>query len=147
MSVLSSRSFSRTVRIGALALGLSLAASVHAGDFAVIVNKANTAKVDKEVIAKIYTGQTKSWSDGTPAAAVDLAEDNPVRASFSTEMLQKSIDNVKSLWAQLVFSGQALPPKRLASDDEVKKFVAANKGAVGYVRASSLDDSVKVAVK
>jgi len=98
MSVLSSRSFSRAVRIGALALGLSLAASVHAGDFAVIVNKANTAKVDKEVIAKIYTGQTKSWSDGTPVAAVDLPEDNPVRASFSTEMLQKSIDNVKSLW-------------------------------------------------
>ncbi len=147
MSVLSSRFFSRAVRIGALLLGLSLAAGVQAGDFAVIVNKANTARADKEAIAKIYTGQTKSWSDGTPVAAVDLPEDNPARVSFSTELLQKSVDNVKSLWAQLVFSGQALPPKRVGSDDEVKKFVAANKGAVGYVRASSVDDSVKVALK
>ena len=59
----------------------------------------------------------------------------------------KSVGNVKAVWAQLVFSGRALPPKQAASDDEVKKLVAANKSAIGYVKASSLDDSVKAVIK
>jgi hypothetical protein len=46
-----------------------------------------------------------------------------------------------------VFSGKALPPKQMGSDDEMKKFVASNKGAIGYIKASSLDDSVKAVVK
>lgn len=79
--------------------------------------------------------------------AIDLPEDNPVRASFSTDGLGKSVGNVKAVWAQLVFSGRALLPKQASSDDEVKKLVAANKNAIGYVKASSLDDSVKAVIR
>lgn len=120
---------------------------VHAGDFAVIVNKANASSVDKAAVAKMYTGDKKSWDDGTPIAALDLPEDNAARTAFSTDVLGKTVANVKSFWAQLVFSGKALPPKMLASDDDVKKFVSANKGAIGYIRTSAVDDSVKVAIK
>jgi ABC-type phosphate transport system substrate-binding protein len=130
-----------------LTAALLLGGAAQAGDFVVIVNKANTAAVDKTTIAKIYTGESKSWSDGTPVMAFDLPEDNPARASFSTDVVGKPISNLKSLWAQLIFSGRALPPKSAPSDDEMKKLVAANKGAVGYIKPGSVDDSVKVAVK
>ncbi len=42
-----------------------------------------------------------------------------------------------------MFSGKATPPKELGSSAEVKKFVAANPDAIGYIEKSALDGSVK----
>ena len=131
----------------ALLLMSGLGTVAYAGDYVVIVNKDNQSAVDKAMVAKIYTGDLKAWKDGSTVAPIDLPEDNPVRASFSTEVLGKSVGNVKAVWAQLVFSGRALPPKQASSDDEVKKLVAGNKSAIGYVKASSVDDSVKAVIK
>jgi ABC-type phosphate transport system substrate-binding protein len=117
------------------------------GDFVVIVNKASTVAVDKTTVAKIYQGELKSWPDGTPAVAIDLPEDNPSRAAFATEVVGKSVSNLKAIWAQLIFSGRALPPKVVASDDDVKKAVSAAKGGVGYIKANAVDDTVEVAFK
>jgi ABC-type phosphate transport system substrate-binding protein len=117
------------------------------GDFVVIVNKASTVTVDKATVAKIYQGELKSWPDGTPTAPIDLPEDNPTRAAFCTEVVGKSVANLKALWAQMIFSGKALPPKVAAGDDDVKKAVSGVKGGVGYIKASAVDDSVKVAFK
>ena len=137
----------RLISCLALIIATVLADPVGAGDFAVIVNKANASRIDKAVIAKVYSGDKKSWENGVSIAAVDLPEDNAARSAFSTVVLGKTVANVKAYWAQLVFSGTALPPKVLASDDDVKKFVSGNKGAIGYIKASAVDDSVKVAIK
>jgi ABC-type phosphate transport system substrate-binding protein len=134
-------------RLGAALLICAVYSAAHAGDYAVIVNKDNSAAVDKSLVAKIYTGDQKAWKDGSTIAPVDLPEDNAVRASFSNDVLGKTVGNVKAIWAQLVFSGRALPPKQVASDDEVKKLVAGNKNSIGYIKASSVDDSVKAVIK
>jgi ABC-type phosphate transport system substrate-binding protein len=134
-----------SLTLGALVAGVP--GTAFSGDFVVIVNKASTATVDKATVAKIYQGELKSWPDGTPAAAVDLPEDNPTRAAFCTEVVGKSVANIKALWAQLVFSGKALPPKMVASDDDVKKAVSGAKGGVGYIKASAMDHTVKAAFK
>ena len=118
-----------------------------AGDVVVIVNKANDNAVDKNLVLKIYSGESKAWANGGAIAAFDLPEDNPSRAAFASEVMGKNLGNLKSLWAQNVFAGKAVPPKVVPSDDEVKKTVAANKGAIGYIKASAADDSVKVVVK
>ena len=49
-----------------LTAALVLGGAARAGDFVVIVNKANSAAIDKTTVAKIYSGELKSWSDGTP---------------------------------------------------------------------------------
>jgi ABC-type phosphate transport system substrate-binding protein len=118
-------------------------ADAHAGDVVVIVNKGNDS-ADKATIVKVYSGEAKTWSNGDAVAAFDLPEDNPSRAAFAGEVMGKNLSNMKALWAQNVFTGKAVPPKKLASDDEVKKAVAASKGAVGYIKAGSADDTVKV---
>jgi len=141
------KSCNRLLRSLLVAVTLVGAAPAFAGDFVVIVNKSNAATADKATVAKIYSGTMKQWSDGTTVAAVDLPEDSPVRASFSTDVVGKSVLSLKGVWALLVFSGKASPPKQVASDDDVKKFVSTNKGGVGYVKSSSVDDSVKVAFK
>jgi ABC-type phosphate transport system substrate-binding protein len=140
--------FGRARRCALLLAGsLAISGVALAGDYVVIVNKANGGTVDKATVAKVYTGELRNWSDGTPVLAVDLPEDSPLRASFSTEVVGKTVSNLKALWAQLIFSGKALPPKQAPSDDEVKKLVSSTKGGVGYVKAASADDTVRVAFK
>ena len=118
-----------------------------AGDVVVIVNKANDNAIDKALVAKIYTGDSKVWGNGGPIVAYDLPEDNALRAGFDSDVVGKSQASLKTLWTQNVFTGKSVPPKQAASDDEVKKAVSANKNAIGYIKASSADDSVKVVVK
>lgn len=114
-----------------------------AGDYVIITNKANTNAVGKDFVAKIYRGEAKVWPNGDSVAAFDLPDDSAVRVAFDQEVVGKSVSQMKALWGQLLFSGKAVPPKKMESDDEVKKAVSANKGAVGYVSASSADASVK----
>ena len=132
--------------ISILAL-LGWSAAAQAGDVVVIVNKANDNAVDKALVAKIYTGESKVWANGGTISAIDLSDDNPGRASFANEVVGKSPGSLKSLWTQNVFTGKAVPPKAMASDEDVKKAVAANKSAIGYIKAASADDTVKVVLK
>jgi len=87
-----------------------------------------------------------SWPGGGSIIAIDLPESSDDRAAFSSMLLGKTVSNVKALWTMKLFSGKATPPKIVNSDAEVKSAVAGNKNAIGYIRASSLDDSVKSAV-
>lgn len=129
-------------------VGVMLSISAWAGDVVVIVNKANTNAVDKGMMMKIYTGETTYWPDNSgPIFAIDQGEENPIRSDFYSSMLGKSAANMKALWAQNIFAGKGLPPKVVDPDAEVKKVVAANKNAIGYIRAASVDDTVKVVVK
>jgi ABC-type phosphate transport system substrate-binding protein len=119
-------------------------ASARGADVAVIVNKdSNVGAIDEKLISEIYTGQTKLWRSGEPVVAYDLPEDALARGAFSATVLGKSIGNMKALAAQNLFSGKAVPPKQLSSDEEVKKAVSVHKNAIGYIRASSVDDTVK----
>jgi ABC-type phosphate transport system substrate-binding protein len=134
--------------IGLLIIGgAALAMAPVASDVVVIVNKGNDNQVDRAFVVKVYTGEAKTWGNGGAITALDLPEDSPVRVSFTSRVLGKSVSSMKSLWTEYVFSGKATPPKQLGSDEEVKKLVGSNKNAIGYIRASSLDDTVKAVIK
>lgn len=133
-----------------LALFVGVALSMPAWgttDVVVIVNKDNPNTVNKASVIKIYTGEAKNWPDGGPVFALDQTEDNPIRTDFYSRVIGKSSGNMKALWAQNIFSGKGLPPSVVGSDVEVKRIVSTNKNAIGYIKASSADDTVKVVVK
>jgi len=100
--------------------------------------------IDKAVISKIYQAHTLSWPQGGSIAPLDLSEENLLRSEFSSAVVGKSADQLKTIWAQSLFTGKAGPPKVMASGEEVKKAVVRKKNAIGYIRASSVDDSVRV---
>jgi len=120
---------------------------VFAGDIVVIVNKANSNAVDKDAVAKIYKGKLKNWPSGGAVVNLSLPDNNPETGKFCDEIIGKSLSHMKLLWSQMMFSGQALPPKQVSSDDEMKKMVSANIDAIGFIKASSLDTSVKAGIK
>lgn len=112
-------------------------------DIVVIVHKDNPHRIEKSYVADIYTGRAKGWPDGSPVFSLDQGEAEAARADFYRQVLGKSVANMQALWAQNIFAGRGLPPKLATPAAEMKRIVAANKHAIGYIRVSELDDSVK----
>lgn len=130
--------------MAALLLGALINSPAQADDVVVIVNKGNTNPIDRALVIKTYTGATRGWPDGTPIFALDQDDDSPIRADFYANVLGKSRAAMRAIWAQNIFSGKGLPPKLANPDAEMKKLVSSNKSSIGYIRATSVDDSVKV---
>ncbi len=127
-----------------LAAGLSVAGLAQA-QVAVIVNPKNaSAALTADQVANIFLGKSNALPGGGNALAADLPDGAPVRDQFYTKVTGKNAAQVKAGWSRLVFSGKATPPKELASAAEVKKFVAANADAIGYIEKSAVDGTVKV---
>lgn len=127
------------------ALVFGLAAFGASAQVAVVVNpKSPTASMTADQVAGIFLGKSSTLPSGATAAAVDQAESAAIRETFYTKVTGKQSAQVKAAWSRLVFSGKGTPPKELASSAEVKKFVAANPDAIGYIEKSAVDGSVKV---
>jgi hypothetical protein len=62
---------------------------------------------------------------------------------FYDMVIGKSANQVRRQWTKLLLSGQAAPPLKQPSDKNVKKVVAGNPNAIGYIATSALDDSVR----
>ena len=73
-----------------------------------------------------------------------MVKSAPAHDLFYTKVTGKNSAQVKAAWSRLVFSGKATPPKELATAADVKKFVASNPDAIGYIEKSAVDASVKV---
>ena len=127
--------------VGAL---LALAGLAQA-QVAVIVNpKSATASMTADQVAGIFLGKTNTLPSGATAAPADLPESAAARETFYSKVTGKQSAQVKAAWSRIVFSGKGTPPKELGSAADVKKFVASNPDAIGYIEKSAVDGSVKV---
>ncbi|MGV7209634.1 hypothetical protein ACLB1G_17455 [Oxalobacteraceae bacterium A2-2] len=118
---------------------LGAAALPASAEVVVIVSKQNPAtRMFSEQASQFFLGKSNLF---TP---VDQPESSPIRAEFYRKVADKDTAQVKALWSKLVFTGKATPPKEYANSAEVKKAVAADPKAIGYIDKSAVDDSVKV---
>ena len=139
--------FARGTLLGlALAAALALAAPLGAEEIVVIVHPERAATLSADQLAQIYLKQRRYWGDGERIVAVNLESASAVRAAFARAVLGQSPAQLSVYWNRQYFLG-VLPPATLASDEAVKQFVAREKRAIGYIRASALDDSVRVAFR
>lgn len=116
----------------------AVAASATAAEIVVIVNPKNPAtRMFSEQAAQFFVGKSSLF---TPVEHTE----GPLRNEFSQKVLGKDISQVKAAWSKLVFTGKGTAPKEFASSAEVKKAVAADVNAIGYIEKSAVDDSVKV---
>jgi ABC-type phosphate transport system substrate-binding protein len=131
----------KLILIPVLALSFMAVANV-----AVIVHPSNAAALSQDDINKIFTGRAKTFTDGKAAEPVNLTETVAARADFDQKALGRSSSQMKAYWSKLVFTGKGTPPKEMASEQEVLDAVAKNPAAIGYVSASAVTGSVKVAL-
>jgi hypothetical protein len=125
-----------TRRLGFIAV-LAIAAQARAGEIVVVMGS-GAASLTKDQVNSIYLG---SKNDLKP---MDMPESNPIREAFYKKATDRAPAQVKAVWSRLVFTGQGQPPKELADAAAIKKAVAADPKAVGYIDKADVDASVKV---
>lgn len=119
------------------AAALALTAAANAGDVVVVMAAGATAP-SKDVIANVYLGRS------TELKPMDLPESNPARQYFYKKATDRDAAQVKAVWSRITFTGQGKPPKELADAAAVKKAVAADPKAIGYILKADVDSTVKV---
>ena len=108
-------------------------------ELVIIVNPANPAtRMFPSQAAQFFTGGSVMF---TP---VEQPPDSPIRAEFYKKVLEKEPAQVEAMWSKLAFTGTGKPPQEMKNSAEVKKAVAANPKAIGYIEKSAVDDTVKV---
>ena len=130
---------------GALFGALLALAGLAQAQVAVIVNPKNAAAtMTADQVSSIFLGKSNTLPSGATAAPADQPESAAIRDQFYSKVTGKQAAQVKAAWSRLVFSGKGTPPKELGSSADVKKFVASNPDAIGYIEKSAVDGSVKV---
>lgn len=118
-----------------------------ADEIVVIINKENPHVIDRSYLAAIYTGRMKGWPDGSPVFPLDQSDGSSVREAFYLHFIGRTVANMQAVWAQNIFSGKGLPPRIASPDSEMKRIVSTNRNAIGYIRASEVDDTVRVLLR
>jgi ABC-type phosphate transport system substrate-binding protein len=114
----------------------------------VIVNKANPASVlEVTDLRPIFQTRKTSWGSGLDAVPINLPENNALRIAFDQTVLGLNAERVARYWQDRKIRGGARPPVRVPSSAAMLRAVAAKAGAVGYVKASEVDATVKVVAK
>jgi len=133
----------RTSRL-ALVLALFLLAPAMADEpdgVAVIVHPSRRVALSVEDVAQIYLRRKRFWNDGSPVVPLNLPSTNPLRERFSSLVLRQSGPRLADYWNRQYFYG-VLPPATLASTEGVRRYVASDPNAIGYVPAAEVDGSV-----
>jgi len=133
--------------LAALVLLKPLDAAAADDAVVVIIHKDNQHAIDRSYLAAIYTGRLKGWPDGSPVFPLDQSDGASVREAFYLHFVGRTVANMQAVWAQNIFSGKGLPPKVASPDSEMKRIVSTNRNAIGYIRASEVDDTVRVLLR
>lgn len=122
-----------------LAITLAAAAIPALAEVVIVINPKNAApQMTSEQAAQYFLGKS------TTLTPIDQPEGSAIRAEFYKKLADKEASQVKAIWSKLVFTGKGTLPKELASSDAVKKAIAADPNAIGYIEKSAVDATVKV---
>jgi ABC-type phosphate transport system substrate-binding protein len=113
---------------------------------AIVVNQSNPVEnCSMEELRKIFMGERSHWPNGRRITVVMLDPALPERKTVLRDIYGMTEKELNSHFIQGVFAGTVLvAPKTMATPAEVRKFVFNVPGAIGYVRAAEVDNSVKV---
>jgi ABC-type phosphate transport system substrate-binding protein len=100
--------------------------------------------LSKNQVVDIFLGKTSRFPDGSPAVPIDQVEASAARDEFYASFVGKSPAQLKAYWSKIIFTGRGQPPKEVSSSAEVKKLIAGNPNAIGYIEQNMVDGSVKV---
>jgi ABC-type phosphate transport system substrate-binding protein len=132
------------VIVGGLLPAMLSTGIARADVVAIVSAKSAVTTLSTSQVADIFLGNTSRFPDGTLAVPIDQPEKALTHDEFYKHFVGKSPAQIKAHWAKMVFTGRGQPPKELANGSEVKKLVAANPTAIGYIDDTLVDATVRV---
>jgi len=113
---------------------------------AIIVNKSNPIdNLSLTELRKIFLAEQTRWPNGHRMTVVMRQPGQDERATVLRLIYRMSERDFNRYFLRGTFTGETQAvPKTLATAASARKFVFNVPGAIGYVRAGELDDSVKI---
>jgi ABC-type phosphate transport system substrate-binding protein len=128
------------LRLALSVLGTLYFATIAAAEISVVVAKTNPINtLTKKEIVAIYTGKTKAFPNSKFAQPIDQEDDSPIKEIFYREMTNRSVSQINSYWARLVFTGRYVPPLVIKSEADIMSYVAQNNSAIAYVEKPDIE--------
>jgi phosphate transport system substrate-binding protein len=115
-------------------------------DLAIIVNKSNPIdNLSLAELRKLFLAAQTQWSDHRRVTVVMLPPGQPERESALRVIYRMTESSFTRYFLHGQYTGEIQStPKLLATAASARKFVFNVPGAIGYVRLSEVDGSVKV---
>lgn len=136
---------SRIYQILSLLLFVAAFSAAARADVVVVVSaKSPVRSLTAEQTAKIFLGKVAAFPNGQPAVPVDQPEGNTVRDEFYTKVVHKNSSQLTAYWAKIIFTGDGRPPKLQPDNLAVRKTIAGDPNAIGYIDRSTVNRSVRI---
>jgi ABC-type phosphate transport system substrate-binding protein len=113
---------------------------------AIVVNRSNPVdSLSFPELRKIFMGEQDHWSNGRRITVVMLEPGRVERQAVLAQIYKMDEKDFNQYFLHSMFTGELhAAPKALGSSTEVLKFVFNIPGAIGYLKSSEVNDSVKV---
>lgn len=131
-------------RHGLMFCAVFCTASASADVVVVVSARSSVTHLGQDHVAKIFLGKINTYPGGGNAVPVDQPEGSVARDEFYFKVVHKSAAQLTAYWAKVIFAGDGYPPRLLDGNTAVRRSVANNPYAIGYIDKSALDSSVRV---
>ncbi|MEW6741456.1 MAG: substrate-binding domain-containing protein [Planctomycetota bacterium] len=112
---------------------------------AIVVNKNNPTKsASKAELQRIFLKKQAKWSDGSPITVLERTASDPIKTKFSDLVLEMTQAELTEYWLNLKLTRGISAPESYASARLVTRYIERAQGAVGYMWAHEVGESLKV---
>jgi ABC-type phosphate transport system substrate-binding protein len=130
---------------GSIGLALSVASGAAVADVVAVVSaKSTVTALTRSQVTDIFLSKASHFPNGVRAEPIDQANGSAARDEFYAKLAGKTAAQLKAYWSKIIFTGRGQPPPVVANGIEVKKRLAVNPAAIGYIEHALVDDSVRV---
>jgi ABC-type phosphate transport system substrate-binding protein len=127
----------------ALVVYIGTVANIRAADIKVIANPSvDVSAMSSDELKGVFLLTKTSIHNGSHVVPV-LLKSGGSHETFLKEYLGKTGAALDMYYRSLVFTGKASMPKVFGSDSEMAAYVAATKGAIGYISSGVTPAGVK----
>ena len=103
----------------------------------------HTSSLSAAELRDVFRGELVRGADGARLVPFNQPPGSSVRVAFDQRFLDMSPRDAGRYWVDRRIRGQGSPPRSVGSEAMLVRIVARFRGAVAYVRESSLNDDVK----
>ena len=118
--------------------------AAHADVVVIVSARSPVTSLTAEQTARIFLGKTSSFPDDGDAVPIDQTEGSAIRDEFYSKVVHKNSTQLAAYWAKVIFTGDGRPPEKLDGNVAVRRAVADNPNAIGYIDSRAVNRSVRV---
>ena len=122
---------------------LLLTGFAQAGIVVVVSKNSDLGGLTRNEVRQIFNGQLNRVGE-ISVKPLDLPVAASQREVFCQQVMGKSVEQMKSYWARMIFTGRGMPPREVSSDREMTLLVGSDRKFIGYMDEADVTSDLKV---